>query len=778
MRQQLSMLFFICALFGLVRCDVYLHNPRGSNNRLDERGRERANANRMFDSQNNNRGGYNVGSLYYYEGSELPIEWTNQHSCGEKNAHCELVVQYMCDDQLRDGAKTRTIPEKLSQCANFDCDSDLEYGMNENYDWYQNCKYRERNKGLFTADQKLKGETAKYTRQNPGGTRRGYECPEERDYYPYWHPTPWKDIAIMTNNVSRCEEYLAESQNVKEKYSCVPPKGYMEHLIARKGPARDRKILPITKEECEKIEYPANSGNFSKWTPTPAWGIEAPACLASPKSRDNHNGNGPSGFPNMFNWTILNTPHEHCALRLRYNISTADYDAVKTNASNNAANNNSPAKIDIGSLVGLSETDAEDRGYVFENNPTVNPLSAVSGNTNIGKKLNLQLAINTAQYGRTFEDRSHSFAIRARTAELKDAKIHNLNVRGKRGNIVQVYPAVEYDFVPNRLSASVGDHIHFQWTGSNTNPNNNDGQGLAGTDRNNVVLLTSQIYPEGEPGKAVAENLKFGHFGNNYPAHLNGVNLLGLPKEDLVSLAVLTPGQLRGELSELDDAGTYFDLPPRKITRAGDYHYMCTRNNNFSNRGQKGKIVVSEAKSAEQQVGYSGGAVQLSDNEGVWIKPATVQDGKQIRVEQWDESAGEEVVKQQGGELNKGDSYESKYFVVYPFEKLANGAEVTIKMKVESDDAEIYHSTDYKNWREISGADISDNVATFQAREGGVYVARKSDNSKTSTIVGGVIGGIVAIVLIVGIVIFCRKHPETGANLKQRFSGLKMGSKV
>lgn len=30
---------------------------------------------RMFDSQNNNRGGYNVGSLYYTAGSVLPIEW-------------------------------------------------------------------------------------------------------------------------------------------------------------------------------------------------------------------------------------------------------------------------------------------------------------------------------------------------------------------------------------------------------------------------------------------------------------------------------------------------------------------------------------------------------------------------------------------------------------------------------------------------------------------------------------------------------------------------------
>lgn len=27
------------------------------------------------------------------------------------------------------------------------------FGMHENYDYYVNCKYRNRNKGLFTADQ-------------------------------------------------------------------------------------------------------------------------------------------------------------------------------------------------------------------------------------------------------------------------------------------------------------------------------------------------------------------------------------------------------------------------------------------------------------------------------------------------------------------------------------------------------------------------------------------------------------------------------------------------
>lgn len=71
----------------LALADIYLHNPRGSNNRLNEANTNRNTA-RLFDSQNNGmkftievddevKGGYCYGpAMSYYEGSILTIEFT------------------------------------------------------------------------------------------------------------------------------------------------------------------------------------------------------------------------------------------------------------------------------------------------------------------------------------------------------------------------------------------------------------------------------------------------------------------------------------------------------------------------------------------------------------------------------------------------------------------------------------------------------------------------------------------------------------------------------
>ena len=99
-------------------------------------------------------------------------------------------------------------------------------------------------------------------------------------------------------------------------------------------------------------------------------------------------------------------------------------------------------------------------------NPLVQSIIEQDPYIDVGGRTALRMNINTDQTGRIFQDRSHVFLIRPRTASISTSdRIFNLNVRGKRGNIVQTYPAVEYDFHPNTLNIRPTDLVHIQWTG-------------------------------------------------------------------------------------------------------------------------------------------------------------------------------------------------------------------------------------------------------------------------------------------------------------------------
>ena len=52
--------------FQQATADIYMHSPRGSNDRNCERNANRNNGNRLFDSQNNNAGGYGKLQKDYY----------------------------------------------------------------------------------------------------------------------------------------------------------------------------------------------------------------------------------------------------------------------------------------------------------------------------------------------------------------------------------------------------------------------------------------------------------------------------------------------------------------------------------------------------------------------------------------------------------------------------------------------------------------------------------------------------------------------------------------
>eukprot|EP00127_Corallochytrium_limacisporum_P001786 Clim_evm2s82 gene=Clim_evmTU2s82 len=552
------------ALMGSVAGDIYLHNPRGSNNRCDEKSNNRNNAQRLFDSENNAAGGYAIpgidqntltqDKMYYYSGSYLPITWTSQHGCGTTN-ECNYVIQFGCDQTLGSGVRdglpqtsaddqenptcTGTIPNE----ADSDIENPTQFGRHESFEYYQKCETRGRNQNLFRADQQL-GDSATRTRQNPGGTRHGFECPEERDYYPYWHPSPWLDVAVLTTNTDRCGYYSQETEWIKSRGECSDPE--FEDPIE------------CTSEGAQWVNEPTWSSKLNGVVNGNFTCAEAPSSIINHLGMDsNHNRH------QTFYWRIpeVTEPLTNCVVRLRYNITT----------------NEVPFDLDATANDGNS------------------PITDDPINEHLGLPLRVNIDVN--QFFRGFEDRTYTFDIMPRPDELTNAVIHNLNVQGKRGNIAQVRNCVEYDFVPKDLSVLQGDYVHFQWTGSDYNDPNNAGNGRDGTDRSNLVQLNDMkdtLLPSASSMFSSADTAKL-------------LASMGQPMNDTetcYSLAELTDeddpkkddDQDPKNCAVLNGATTaYFDGGPVKMDNAGTFYFVSTRNNDFTNRGQKGTMTVNSS---------------------------------------------------------------------------------------------------------------------------------------------------------------------------------------
>merc|ERR1712223_1146072 len=413
----------------------------------------------------------------------------------------------------------------------------------------------------------------------------------------------------------------------------------------------------------------------------------------------------------------------------------AGLDAANNSEVNNPNPNDDPAWVRIWEDFGLEYEDIEEsfnpegnpdadaanqklsRGYVFRNDPEVDPFGYDPfdpDNDGDGSNILVQLAVNTDQFGRTFEDRTHCFSVRNRAdAGIADEKdITLVTVQGKRGNIVQVYPATEYFFIPEPAVIYADSYIHFCWTGSNRNPENNDGQGLQGSDRSNICPLTADQFdkqagtnsesPEGNYGDVDGYLTQrtagsVGDLGNNYPDWLREPSygmpvyynyapkrdlprrsasagftssaaradydldtypyndpynefwfsergavsqMAGLSEEILGALCTTRrPDELIGDggldfgnMEEFDDAGTTFCIEPVKVdANAGLWNFLCTRNNNFSNRSQKGTLQVSN--SAQQWVSATSSGTSGDAKNGqakIVILPASVREGDSL----------------------------------------------------------------------------------------------------------------------------------------------------
>ena len=295
--------------------------------------------------------------------------------------------------------------------------------------------------------------------------------------------------------------------------------------------------------------------------------------------------------------------------RIRYNMSTMDYDPYKTNSTH----------------------DYDQEGGILspiEENPEVDVGFYVQG---------LQLAINTAQTGRTFQDRTHTFLVCKRDSSTPwySSPLINVGVRGKRGNIVQTFPATEYDFEPQHVEVSPtsGQCFHFQWCGSNTHNNGapggdgqtgDDGEGRGGSDR--TTLVQSKAMDRSYPvtyDKIDADDDFFEYVQCYHPL----MPSVSVSKAD-AQLILGTAGFYKGVtyMNEQCDGGSndnYDNAEDRStcivdellnnvsasfrgglicclkngLDSSADYYkafsFISTRNNNFTNRAQKWKFVLS-----------------------------------------------------------------------------------------------------------------------------------------------------------------------------------------
>jgi hypothetical protein len=222
----------------------------------------------------------------------------------------------------------------------------------------------------------------------------------------------------------------------------------------------------------------------------------------------------------------------------------------------------------------------------------------------------LAMAFQTDQVARTFQDRSYVMKFMDGQSIRGSGKIVNLNNRGRRGNIVQCYPAVENDFYPINIAMTTADTLHVQFCGSDFNPNNNpnNGEGWQYSTRWNIVKLFNNnklwnvpsMLKDGNyvfDNKALAYRLAFADQMD--PVTLsNGTKVACVDYQgdnsNTANNKIDNCAKLNAAKAHIDfGTMTFPNAQSDKSSYPKTYNYVSTRNNNFSNRSNKGTLVVS-----------------------------------------------------------------------------------------------------------------------------------------------------------------------------------------
>jgi len=197
-----------------------------------------------------------------------------------------------------------------------------------------------------------------------------------------------------------------------------------------------------------------------------------------------------------------------------------------------------------------------------------------------------------------------------------------------------------------------------------------------------------------------------------------------------------------GNMEELDDAGTTFCIEPVKAEALGGWNFICTRNNNFSNRSQKGTLIVSNAYTDQVSATSAGFFSDAQAGQAkIVILPQSVKEGDSLDFEitTWLNREEDSTIVQlsgaDGGEFPSDVLEDGRYIEMW----------IPYTAKSLSYPKAYFRPTSDDEWTEHSKASIENEAGTHygvvQVTEGGYYTIQNKPDALAYAAI--ILGGLV-----------------------------------
>jgi len=191
-------------------------------------------------------------------------------------------------------------------------------------------------------------------------------------------------------------------------------------------------------------------------------------------------------------------------------------------------------------------------------------------------------------------------------------------------------------------------------------------------------------------------------------------------------------------------------MGPRVVTQNGNYHYMSTRNNNFTNRSQKALIVVSDSAGAYAAFGYNEAAATIGGTT-VWAPTGAFNSLQTFSI----------VESPRDDTSLSNDNAASPLVYVAPAYAVdtdyslntAPGQYVTIKINYDAKSGSPWYKPQAYTTTSPTGAwytidaDYSSGVATITTDQGGYFAIQNQPNYAALVLI--------PIVIVLGVALLC-----------------------